>query len=237
MHCARPPGAWSASGGAGSCARRTGGAARTDVVLNAPPRVGRKLLRPLPAFAEATALLGAYRYFDSRLLIHADPAYVHADRANWAAYNAGVDGRECEGSAWLGALHEPLPTGGTVDVFKSWATRRDADPSAILLERRFKHPLIGRGSLRAARRLRRLQGRGPALQRPVHDGHGPAGDRPSTRPCRSRGRSRRAARRWPRWTRGWPLAVAAGSRTTSSLGAADRSRCLVDGHHQATRRR
>ena len=130
------------------------------VVLNAPPRVGRKLLRPLPAFAEATALLGAYRYFDSRLLIHADPAYVHADRANWAAYNAGVDGRECEGSAWLGALHEPLPTGGTVDVFKSWATRRDADASAILLERRFKHPLIGRGSLRAARRLRRLQGRG-----------------------------------------------------------------------------
>ena len=129
------------------------------VVLNAPPRVGRKLLRPLPAFAEATALLGAYRYFDSRLLIHTDPAYVHADRANWAAYNAGVDGRECEGSAWLGALHEPLPTGGTVDVFKSWATRRDADPSAILLERRFEHPLIGRGSLRAARRLRRLQGR------------------------------------------------------------------------------
>ena len=146
------------------------------VVLNAPPRVGRKLLRPLPAFAEATALLDAYRYFDSRLLIHADPAYVHADRANWAAYNAGVDGRECEGSAWLGALHEPLPTGGTVDVFKSWATRRDADSSAILLERRFKHPLIGRGSLRAARRLRRLQGRRwPALQRPVHDGHGPAG--------------------------------------------------------------
>ena len=39
-------------------------------------------------------------------------------------------------------------------------TRRDADASAVLLERRFKHPLIGRGSLRAARRLRRLQGRG-----------------------------------------------------------------------------
>jgi len=132
----------------------------THVVLNAPPRDGRKLLRPLPAFAEAAALLGAYRYFDSRLVIHTDPAYVHADRTNWAAYNAGVDGLECEGSAWLGALHEPLPTGGTVDVFKSWATRRDADSSAILLERRFKHPLIGRGSLRAARRLRRLQGRG-----------------------------------------------------------------------------
>ncbi|MET0686542.1 MAG: FAD-dependent oxidoreductase [Solirubrobacteraceae bacterium] len=130
------------------------------VVLNAPPRIGRKLLRPLPAFAEAAELLGAYRYFDSRLVIHADPAYMQADRANWAAYNAGVDGRRCEGSAWLGALHEPLPGGGTVDVFKSWATRRGADPAAILLERRFKHPLIGRASIRAARRLRRHQGRG-----------------------------------------------------------------------------
>jgi predicted NAD/FAD-binding protein len=128
-------------------------------VLNAPPRVGRNLLRPLPAFAEATALPGAHRYVDSRLLIHADPAYVHDDRANWAAHNAGVDGVECEGSAWLGALYEPLPTGRTVDVFKSWATRREADSSAILLVRRFKHPLIGRGSLRAAHRLRRLQGR------------------------------------------------------------------------------
>ena len=130
------------------------------VVLNAPPRIGRKLLRPLPAFAEVAELLGAYRYFDSRLVIHADPAYVQGDRANWAAYNAAVDGRQCEGSVWLGALHEPLPGGGTVDVFKSWATRREADPSAILLERRFEHPLIGRASIRAARRLRRHQGRG-----------------------------------------------------------------------------
>jgi predicted NAD/FAD-binding protein len=129
-------------------------------VLNAPPRIGRELLRPLPAFAAAAELLAAYRYFDSRLVIHADPAYVQADRANWAAYNAGVDGRQCEGSAWLGALHEPLPGGATVDVFKSWATRRESDPSVILLERRFRHPLIGRDSLRAARRLRHHQGRG-----------------------------------------------------------------------------
>jgi predicted NAD/FAD-binding protein len=129
------------------------------VVLNAPPWAGHSLLRPLPAFAEVAALLRAYRSFESRLVIHSDPAYVHADRANWAAYNAGVDGSRSEGSAWLGALHEPLPGGGSVDVFKSWATRRDADPASILLERRFEHALIDRASLRAARRLRRLQGR------------------------------------------------------------------------------
>ena len=129
------------------------------VVMNAPPRVGRKLLQPLAAFSEAAALLDRYEYFDSRLLIHRDPAYVHADRAYWTSYNAGVDGRQCEGSAWIGALHDPLSSGATVDVFKSWATRRRADPTRILLKRRFKHPLITPRAIRAARALRPLQGR------------------------------------------------------------------------------
>ena len=96
-----------------------------------------------------------YRYFDSRLLVHTDPAYMHPDRRNWAAYNAGVDGRKCEGSAWLGALQgDP-----GVDVFKSWAQRRHADPKHIVLERRFKHPLISRSTIKAARALRPHQGR------------------------------------------------------------------------------
>jgi len=129
------------------------------VVLNAPPRVGGKLLRSLPELREAAALLDRYGYFDSRLLIHRDPAYMYADRAYWTAYNAGVAGRQCEGSAWIGALHDPLPSGATVDVFKSWATRRRADPTQILLQRRFKHPLITPDAIKAARALRPLQGR------------------------------------------------------------------------------
>lgn len=129
------------------------------VVLNAPPRIGRGLLRSLPGFRQAAELLGEYRYFDSRLLIHKDPAYVYADRAYWTAYNAGVAGGECEGSAWIGALHDPLPSGATVDVFKSWATRRPADPKRIVLERRFKHPLIDARAIAAGRKLRRQQGR------------------------------------------------------------------------------
>jgi predicted NAD/FAD-binding protein len=129
------------------------------VVLNAPPRVGRHLVRTLPGFAHQATLLSAYAYFDSRILIHTDPAYVQRDRGNWAVYNAGVRGPQCEGSVWYGALHEKLPSGGTVDVFKSWAERRRADPTHILLERRFKHPLISQSTLQAARALRPLQGR------------------------------------------------------------------------------
>src|SRR4029079_18535675 len=129
------------------------------VVLNAPPRAGRELLRPLPAFADVTALLDVYRYFDSRLLVHTDAAYVHRDRRNWGAYNAGVYGRECEGSVWLGALQKKSPSGARVHVFKSWAQRRRDDPRYILLERRFKHPLISRSTIKAARALSQLQGR------------------------------------------------------------------------------
>ena len=129
------------------------------VVLNAPPRAGRELLRPLPAFADITALLDEYGYFDSRLLVHTDAAYVHRDRSNWGAYNAGVDGLECEGSAWLGALQEQSASGATVHVFKSWAQRRRSDPKHILLERRFRHPVISRSTIKAARALRPLQGR------------------------------------------------------------------------------
>jgi len=127
------------------------------VVLNAPARTGRELLRPLPAFADVTALLDVYRYFDSRLLVHTDPVYMHHDRRNWAAYNAAVDGINCEGSAWLGALQE---NAAPVQVFKSWAQRRSADPKHILAERRFKHPLITRSTIKAARALRPHQGRG-----------------------------------------------------------------------------
>jgi uncharacterized protein len=129
------------------------------VVLNAPPRSGRQLLRKLPGFADVTALLSKYEYFDSRLLIHTDPAYVHHDRSNWAAYNAGVNGRECEGSVWLGGLDHRLPSGATIDIFKSWAERRRHDPKHILLERRFKHPVINRAAIQSARALHRHQGR------------------------------------------------------------------------------
>jgi uncharacterized protein len=57
------------------------------------------------------------------------------------------------------ALHDPLPSGAALDVFKSWATRRPSDPERIVFERTFKHPLISRGAIAAARALGPLQGR------------------------------------------------------------------------------
>ena len=86
------------------------------IVLNAPPHAARKLLCAHSGLAHLTAILDMYEYFDSRILIHTDPTYVQRDRRNWAAYNAGVHGRQCEGSVWYGALHHKLPSGATIDV-------------------------------------------------------------------------------------------------------------------------
>jgi predicted NAD/FAD-binding protein len=130
-----------------------------SVVLNAPPHAGRKLVQTLRGAAHLTDLLSAYEYFDSRIVIHTDPAYVQRHRQNWAVYNAGVRGRQCEGSVWYGALHPPRPSGATTDVFKSWDDRRRTQPKHIRLQRRYQHPLINRSAIQAARALGPLQGR------------------------------------------------------------------------------
>ncbi len=130
-----------------------------DVVLNAPPHVGRELMRGVPGFADIATVLSAYEYFDSRIVIHTDPAYMQSDRRNWEVYNAEVRFRQCEGSVWYGGLQPPLPSGATIDVFKSWADRRRAQPTQIVLGRGFKHPHINQTTIDAARALGPLQGR------------------------------------------------------------------------------
>jgi predicted NAD/FAD-binding protein len=128
------------------------------LVLNAPPRVGRQLLQPRQSFRHLTTILDEYRYFGSRLAIHTDPAFMPHARDDWAAYNAEVEGRQCAGSVWYGALRPRLASGQTIDVFKSWIERRHDRPARVLLERRFNHPLITASTIHAARAMGRLQG-------------------------------------------------------------------------------
>jgi predicted NAD/FAD-binding protein len=128
------------------------------VVLNAPPPAGHALLTRVPQFGRAAALLSRYSYFASRIVIHTDPAYVSADRADWAAYNAEITGRQCEGSVWYGGLDPALTSGTTIDVFKSWAERRRRQPIRILAQRGYRHPHITPAMVDAARDLEPWQG-------------------------------------------------------------------------------
>jgi predicted NAD/FAD-binding protein len=131
------------------------------VVMNAPPHTSKGFLSGLPWASDITALLGRYEYFDSRIVIHTDASYIHRDKNFRTVYNAGIDqdGVECEGSVWLGGIHGKLPNGSNVDIYKSWAQHRRSDPKQILLERRFRHPLITPDVIRATRSLAGVQGR------------------------------------------------------------------------------
>jgi predicted NAD/FAD-binding protein len=129
------------------------------VVVNAPPPVSAGFLRSLPWASDIVAALGAYQYFDSKIVIHTDPAYVLPERSFWSSYNAETTGAECEGSVWLGALQPKLADGGTVDIFKSWDNQRATGPTQILLERTFQHPLITPAVNQAVRAINAAQGR------------------------------------------------------------------------------
>jgi predicted NAD/FAD-binding protein len=129
------------------------------VVVNAPPRISSTLLEPLGWASDIVSLLKRYEYFDTKMVIHTDATYVNSLRSLWAVYNGEVTGKECEGSVWLGGIHEKLSNGSTLDVFKSWATRRAALPKNILLQRSFRHPLITPDVIRATRSLGAAQGR------------------------------------------------------------------------------
>jgi predicted NAD/FAD-binding protein len=128
------------------------------VVINAPPRVGSKLVERLPWAAELASLLAGQEYFDSRLVIHSDPAFMPRDRRAWTLYNAAVDDGSCEGSVWLGKIQPREADGSRLSLFKSWATRRGDEPREPLAERMFRHPLITPDWIRRARRLARWQG-------------------------------------------------------------------------------
>lgn len=150
VRVARRPGGWTV---------HRDGAPSVDVdrlVLAAPPHT----LTPLLAEADP-ALAGLLRDFESfrtRMLLHRDPAYVHRDRRHWSAYNALVTDGWCEGSVWLGAIREPHPDGGTVDVYKSWATARPWEPTDVVAEAEYRHAALTPAHVRAQARVRERQG-------------------------------------------------------------------------------
>jgi predicted NAD/FAD-binding protein len=128
-----------------------------QVVINAQPQHSKIWVADLPGAEGLHRLLGRYRFFDTRIVIHEDPVYVSAERKQWSVYNAGIISSSCEGSVWLGGIHEPIQ-GRPIDIFKSWASRRTQEPIRVLGERRFQHPLITPDVIRAARELKQWQG-------------------------------------------------------------------------------
>jgi len=127
------------------------------LVLAAPPHALAPLLTE--ADPDLARLLRGFESFRTRMLIHRDPAYMHRDRRNWSAYNALVSEGWCEGSVWLGAIREPHSDGGTVDVYKSWATARPWEPTDVVAQAEYRHAALTPAHVRAQAEVRERQGR------------------------------------------------------------------------------
>jgi uncharacterized protein len=126
------------------------------VVVNAPPHASRSFLRTLPV--ELLDVLGRHTYYTTRMVIHRDPIYMPANRRDWCLHNAAVDGDTCEASMWLGSFRRNPRTGQPVQLFKSWASKRQVEPADVLAEQIFLHASLTPGTLRATRELVRWQG-------------------------------------------------------------------------------
>lgn len=141
------------------------------VVLACAPHDSRSLLTGMEFLAGAQELLGRSECFSSRIVIHRDAVYMPTDRRCWSSINAASRRDSCELSIWLRDDRGASAGGRPHGVFKSWASRRAKDPTALLLEREFKHPLLTPSAIAAARTLNRWQGRHGLW----YGGHWPAG--------------------------------------------------------------
>ena len=106
------------------------------------------------------AVLAAIRYQPNRALLHTDPALMPARRRAWAAWNYLSDGRPGAPSVsvtyWLNRL-QPLPFRSP--VFVSLNPLSEPEPSRLIREISYAHPIFDLAAGRAQRRLRALQGR------------------------------------------------------------------------------
>jgi predicted NAD/FAD-binding protein len=129
-----------------------------QLVLAAPPHAIAPLLRGRDdGLADA---LAACPTFASRLVVHTDPVYVHADPRHRSAYNVIRAGDRCEGCIWYGAIRDPLPDGTLLPLFKSWATARPVPATQVLASANFRHVLPTPALMALQSKVADAQGRG-----------------------------------------------------------------------------
>ena len=140
------------------------------VVLNAPPHAGRELLRALPGFAAPHGAAGRVRVLR---LAHPD-SHRPGLRATRSPQLGGLQRRgptvaNARAASGTARCTTKLPSGATIDVFKSWAaapTRRpEAHPAGAAVQAPADQPLDDPGCPRLASAAGT---RRPVLQRPVH---------------------------------------------------------------------
>ena len=118
------------------------------------------LLEGLPGTAAQRAAVKGIEFYDSRLMLHTDPAYAPPNPTFRSFLNCEARGGFCEASMGLARVLALPPGASEPNLWKSWVTHRRRLPNEILHESSFRHMLPTPGSLAAQTALRALQGQG-----------------------------------------------------------------------------
>jgi len=116
------------------------------------------LAQPTP---QEQALLGAIRYHPNKAILHTDTSVMPKKRLAWAAWNyeratdLGLESSRVCLHYWINRL-QPLPF--SQDVVVSLNPVRAIDPSKVLGEYDYAHPVFDLGAIKAQSQLPSLQG-------------------------------------------------------------------------------
>jgi uncharacterized protein len=116
------------------------------------------LAQPSP---QEQALLGAIRYHPNKAVLHTDTSVMPKKKLAWAAWNyeratdLGLESSRVCLHYWINRL-QPLPF--SQDVVVSLNPVRAIDPSKVLGEYDYAHPVFDLGAIKAQSQLPRLQG-------------------------------------------------------------------------------
>ena len=116
------------------------------------------LVQPSP---QEQALLGAIRYHPNKAVLHTDTSVMPKKKLAWAAWNyeratdLGLESSRVCLHYWINRL-QPLPF--SQDVVVSLNPVRAIDPSKVLGEYDYAHPVFDLGAIKAQSQLPRLQG-------------------------------------------------------------------------------
>jgi predicted NAD/FAD-binding protein len=131
----------------------SGGVERFDrVVVATDARQAQRLLATAPQAGEHAATVGRFRYFDTRIVVHRDPSWMPAARADWCSVNFRVEGRHVWNTEWSG-WREREP------VFRTWMPPHRELPARVVHDQAFEHLIVTRESPTLQRRIAELQGR------------------------------------------------------------------------------
>ncbi len=121
------------------------------LIVATSSRDAAKLLRDVPAAAEMQATVGAFRHFDTDIVIHGDVSLMPRNRGDWTHTNLFFEGELAWMSDWQGIGHD-------APVFRTWLPRERPTPSPLYGRRSYHHLIMSPENAVLQRRIAALQG-------------------------------------------------------------------------------